>query len=361
MKTKHIIFSLLAVFAFASALFFNACKKDAVSEAIEQYTQISQEEMEASKAMTDHILEFKERMEYYRDNPNIKSGGIKYAANEAVIELESQLNFNYCYTDIEFIERIQSYSEVIMPLDALFEIWESDLSIHYFDDVIVALQDHMTLSGFSNKKLMIVDLELNGFNTNGDAMIGVNSLIANQGTLTTAISEDGWWYGYKEGSCAVPPEPDPWAGIWDAALDIQSDLRFANIPAPPPGKIRRTNLIHTEGPLEANLIDYRTPNDILDNYMDYRVFYATSSLINYPITDETKCLSYDIEMPFYLQEYDAFIGEFETVYSLEFIDCIVEGKTDDIESFIQHDYTIYLGDVWFINQSWVIGDIMNPN
>lgn len=203
---------------------------------------------------------------------------------------------------------------------------------------------------------MLVDLELNGFDGNGDAIVGVRTLIANQGSSLIISQEVGWWYGYKGGTCEAN---NPYAGIWDAALDLQGDLRFCHIPAPPPGMIRRHELIHTEGPLTPNLPEYRIPDDILDNYMDYRVFFATISVGQ--IDDDTKCISDAIEMPFYLLEYSDFINEFKDAYSLEFIDCLVEGLTDANETFIQHDFTIFLGDVWFVQSTWVIEDIMNAN
>ncbi len=96
MKIKHLIFSLLAVFAIASVLIFNSCKKDTERTENPQ-SLISQEQLAASKAKIEHIQAFSEKMEYYRAHPELKSGGIKYAANEAVLEIESQLNFNYCY------------------------------------------------------------------------------------------------------------------------------------------------------------------------------------------------------------------------------------------------------------------------
>ncbi|MBU2553946.1 MAG: hypothetical protein KKF98_05760 [Bacteroidetes bacterium] len=42
--------------------------------------------------MVAFILEFKERMAYYHENPNLKTGGQLYTAPKAVLELESLLN-----------------------------------------------------------------------------------------------------------------------------------------------------------------------------------------------------------------------------------------------------------------------------
>ena len=210
------------------------------------------------------------------------------------------------------------------------------------------------LLDYEDMKLLLVDLENTGTDCNGDAIVSVGVLIGNEGNIITPPQEDGWWYGYQGGTCA-----HVYQGELDAALILEGDLKFAHIPAPSPGFIRRHTILHTEGPLIANHFSYRIENDPLDNYMDYRVYYATTTVG--AITDATKCISNDIEMPFYLGQYDDFIDEFEIQYQLEFVDCLLEGYIPPDESYIQRDYRIYLGNVWLVPVGWVIEDIMTYN
>ncbi len=352
MKIRNIAFVMLAVMAIASIIVLHACKKD-LETSKDTRTQITQEELETSEAKITHILDFRERMEYYQYHPNLKSGGLKYAANEAVLEIESQLNFNYCYINtIEYSNKAQYYTEVVMPLDELLEIYESDLSIHYYDDVIVAVQNHMNQSGFANKRLMLVDLELNGFDGNNDALVGVTSIVGNQGTLVQAYSEEGWKYGFTMGTC-----DDQQIGQWDAALELEYAVKSVHMMMPPPGYILRWDIIHTEGPVDPYDFPVDDPNDF-DNYCDCQVYVAKQ--LYGDIDEHVRCLSDNIELPFYEQHYNDLVFLFETQYSLSYIDCMVTGNefgiNDDYQ--IQHDYRIQLGTYYLVPESWVIEDIM---
>ena len=352
MKTKHIIFSLLAVFAITSVLIFNACEKDTETNESPQ-SLISPEQLAASEAKIGHIQALRERLEYYQDHPELKNGGVKYAANEAVLELESQLNFNYCYFNtIEYDSKAHFYTEVVMPLDALMEIYESDLSVHYFDDVIEAVQNHMNQSGFANKTLMLVDLELNGFDGNNDALVGVTSYVGNQGTLVPALSEEGWKYGFTMGTC-----DDQQIGEWDAALELELAVKSVHMMMPPPGYVLRWDTIHTEGPIYPYDFPVDDPDDF-DNYCDCQVYVAKQQYGN--IDEHVMCLSNDVEMPFYAQHYNDLVFFFETQYSLSYINCMVQGfqsgSGNDYQ--IQHNYRIQLGTYYLVPESWVIEDIM---
>ena len=113
--------------------------------------------------MQDHILDFKKRMEFYRDNPNVKSGGELYTADSAVIELERLLNFNFCYTNIECDQKTYETSEVIMPLDDLLKINDPNLMQVYYNKTIDTIQAQMGRVNYGNMKLLLVDIEVTGY------------------------------------------------------------------------------------------------------------------------------------------------------------------------------------------------------
>lgn len=346
---KKISLSLLMTTVVLSGILFyiTSCQKQQETSNLQNLIE------DKSIEVTEHILAFKAKMEYYRNNPDLKTGGKLYTADSAILELESLLNYNFCYTDIQCNKKTFETSEVTMPLDELEKINDPDLMQVYYDKVIYTIQAQMGRVDYENMKLLLVDLEVTGTDSNGDAIVSVGALIGNN-VAVNPKNEVGWWYGYLGGTCTHVHQ-----GELDAALILEGDLQFAHIPAPPPGYIRRYTIIHTEGPLIPNHPNYRIENDPLDNYMDYRVYYATNA-VNPPISDDTKCISDDIEMPFYLGQYDDFIDEFEIQYQLEFVDCILEGLAGNAngEDFIQHNYTVYLGNVWLVPVGWVIEDIM---
>ncbi len=317
----------------------------------EDYTEL----IEKSKAMQEHVEAFKEKMEYYRDNPGVKSGGQLYSADEAVTELESLLNYNFCYTGIECTKKTFISSEVIMPLDDIQRINDPKLMEVYYDKVIDTIQAQMGRVNYTNMKLLMVDIEVTNYDSEGDALISIGSLIGNEDNLTIPNLDilDGWIYGYKEGSCLENNS----SGLLDAGVVIQNNLMFANLPAPPPSMVRRFEQITTVGPLTPT--EYRNTNDPLDNFKDYRIFYANQSVTL--IVDSTRCLSSSNEMPYYIQQYNQIIAEKELQYNLDFGDCIVDGFTPFIsEPFIQHDFTIFLGNEWFVYsaQPFDIEDIL---
>ena len=340
--------TMLIVFAGAMVM-INSCTKNHIDEGI-QKSLIDEE----SQAITAHILAFKAKMEIYRENPGLKTEE-KYSADSAMLELESLLNFNFCYTNIETDKKEFVITEITMPLDVFNKIGDNALSQLYYEEIIDSIQEQMLRVNYPNIKLLLVDLEQTGTNSDGDAIISIGSLIGNEGNIINVTQEDGWWYGFLGGTCE-----HIYQGELDAAIILEGDIKFIHSPAPPPNMMKRYTIIHTEGPLIPNLPEYRIPNDPLDNYMDYRVYYATNA-VNPQITNDTKCISNDIEMPFYFGHYNDFIEDFELLYQLEFVDCIIEGYIHSDQSYIQHKYTIYLGNVWLVPISWVIEDIMTYN
>ncbi len=335
--TKAMLLTAGAAVLVSGGILLNGCKKDTP-------TQTTQNpEVDPSEAMVAHILEFKDRMAYYRENPNLKTGGQLYTAPEAVLELESLLNFNFCYTDIQCNQKKFVTSEVIMPLDELEKINDPKLMEVYYDRTIDTIQAQMARVNYPNMKLLLVDLEVSGMDSNGDAIVSIGALIGNAGNLNIpTLTEDGWIYGYTEGTCA----DNAGYGEVDAAIVLENDIMFQNFPTPAPGILRRHTNVTTVGPLTPT--DYRMENDPLDNLMDYQIFYATTAVDN--ITPDTRCLSYDIEMPFYRQQYNLVIDTLESDYDLELVGCLVNGvNPDGNENIIQHDFTINLGHVWYVN------------
>ena len=139
---KKIIFSLLMTTVVLSGILFylTSCQKQQEGLNKQTNNQISIDD--ESQAMTSHVLAFKAKMEYYRNNPDLKTGGELYSADSAVLELESLLNYNFCYTGIEcnkktfeLLQKAQTTSVFQLESDGMKK-YLKDLKPTCLDDII---------------------------------------------------------------------------------------------------------------------------------------------------------------------------------------------------------------------------------
>ncbi|MFA5417926.1 MAG: hypothetical protein WC341_05655 [Bacteroidales bacterium] len=336
-----IMFTTGAAILVAGVVLINGCKKESANVHVLQ-TMVDDE----SEAMVAHILEFKERMAYYHENPNLKSGGKLYSASEAVVELENLLNYNFCYTDsiCSLVKSINT--EIVMPLDEVEKINDPKLMEVYYDRAIDTIQAIMGRVNYSNMILLLVDLDVSGTDSNGDAIISVGIVFGNRANIPPAPSQaPGWWYGNEGGDC----EHD-YFGQLDATMVLTDDITAVQFPAPPPGKVRIVTELFGLDPLLP--WDYFLVNpEYRDNFEDSKLFYAED--IYGTITDNTCCLTTYTEMTFYAHQYNQLILTAEEVNNLDFTRCVIEdyttydGNGDRIK--IWHTLRIYLGHVSLID------------
>jgi hypothetical protein len=293
--------------------------------------------------MVNHILEFKERMEFFRNNPTLKSSGESYSADSATLELESLLNYDFCHTDIECYSRTFMESELIMPLNVLKRINDPELMQVYYDKVIDTIQAQMSRVSYSNRKLLLVDLEHTGYDTNGDAIIGIGSLIGNQNTLTFT-PPPGWWFGFLGGTCL-----HNYIGELDATIVYHTEIYGVQFPAPPPGKKYQKSHIMTLDPIHPE-DHFVVPVNQRDNLMDSKLFYANRTYGT--ITDTERCLTNYNEKPYYIGHYNQFINDKETEYNLDMTEFSIIANEEFFNSQhdrIWHELVIHLGNVWLVN------------
>jgi len=282
--------------------------------------------------MQEHVLTFKTKMKYYHDNPNLKDGGVFYTAPDAVIELESLLNYDSCFTGLECNKKTFITSEIIMPLDELEKINDPKLTEVYYNKIIDTIQAQMGRVDYENIILLLVDLEQTGTDVNGDAIVSVGAALIGNQQIATILDDDNWWYGENLGLCGTgqyAPE--------DAATQL--DIRVTNnlLPTPPTGanwcfrNVATTYINPTQDPLTTNF----------DNYLDYKIFYATEAVT--PITDTEKCLEM-FEMNFYLNYYIDYAEDYEISANRDFCFCLISGNPYGNPYRIQHDYYIFVGE-----------------
>jgi hypothetical protein len=346
---KHLTTTLLSIAIVIGLIWLNSCKKENLKQTSE--TSVVDEENEV---ILEHILDFKSRMEYHKANPGLKSGTL-YTPPDAVEEVEALINFNFCYTDISCNKKTFEKTEVTMPLDELGKIGESRLAQLYYEEIIDSIQARMLDVNYPNMKLLLVDLEQTGTDSNGDAIISIGSLLGVERNISSYETEQGWWYGNLEGTCAYD-----FFGEIDAAKVMQWDLMAIHTPLPPAGWILKKKTIQTLDPIDPS-DNFLVPVNERNNYLDAKLFYANR--IYGTITEEVRCLSGDPEMDFYLSHSNDFIQQAEDSTGLTFTDCTVQDYSiydNDVYSEIWHELQIHVGNVWFVQPGieWEVEDIL---
>lgn len=318
---------------------FQNCSKTSIEQNIPK-----QEIGDGSAEIIEHILQVKSKLELHHNNPDLKSGEL-ISADSAIWEIESQLNFNFCYNNIDILQKSLEEFEVIMPLNSQQKIAFTELVVLYYDIIIDSIQSKMTNLTYQNKRLLLVDLEQTGSTAQGDKIISVKSLIGNQQNIV--LHDDNWWYGENYGTCNGNYGPE------DAATQLDARVTNAMLPAPPGGGRWKFTNVKAYGPVlpKKDKLD-ETP----DNYLDYKIFFATTEN-NLIIDFDVKCLS-PFEMNFYKSQYFDYVDTAEAKYpGKKFSECMIVGKENVNPYQIYHNYTIFVGNR-FVLYDYSIDDIM---
>ena len=325
MKKSFYSTALCAVFVLLSLLtILPSCNKPSELQNPHENTPIEDQD-----AARNSILEFKQNLEYFRDNPGLKSDET-FPADSAMLDIEALLNFNFCYTNIDADKKVFKTCQVIMPLDVNERISYTELVYLYYNIIIDSIQAQMTELNYPNMKLLLVDLERSGTNNHGDAILKVGALIGNE--QNNVLHDGSWWYGKNHGTCSGMYAPQ------DAATQLDLHVTNAMLPNPPNGCrwYFRTIYAKTFDPKQDTLDD--TP----DNFIDWKIFYASSEYgeIDYDV----KCLS-QYEMSTYKGYYITYAQDYETQTGKKFCYCVIVGEemNDNNYNIIQHTYTVYTG------------------
>lgn len=349
---KYLKLTALVIIISTLLVTLNYCSKTK-EEVITNENQTEYETLiEESKAMQEHILAFKTKMEYYRDNPGLKSNEKQYAL-DAIIDMESTLNLTYCYVydTVGDIERMDTI--IAIPVTQYDSIRCVDISERYFNAILDAVQEHFYInSTFTDKKLLAVDLEPV---TTLDSVI-VSTYIGN--TQTLFFPEYDWVYGELFGTC----DGQNYNGVSDAAKQSANYVRTIFYEEPPEGKRWGFTHIETSVKKPTDIVNggyiYLNPDDDLpqDNSFDYLIYYASEEFG--PVTPEILCLEASIELAFYKQSYvnltQALIN---SSGGKKFYTCNYEGK--DMITVWQHELSTQIGNRLIIND--IVSELPSPD
>jgi len=298
----------------------NGCKKENTNAQVQQTVMD-----EGSEAMVAHILEFKERMAYYRENPNLKGSEQLLQIDSTILDWEATINLTFCHSYLDLGEMVVFDTILDIPLVEGDSITMLKASEKYFDNILESIQDKYFMAEFTEKRLVSVDLEP----VNGGDSLSINLIIGNP--IIPYYPSGDWKYGDNLGQCD--------GGLYaplDAADVLAMDVRNYFYQDPPTNC--RWSFTNITDYVKENPLDYPNTNDVphynnnkIDNYCDYLIYYAIDNVTPYG-TDEVICIEHDDEEAFYRQNYINF-----TQKCLDDAPVFLEGK-------MKYQTSIYIGE-----------------
>ncbi|MCF6171375.1 MAG: hypothetical protein L3J66_10395 [Bacteroidales bacterium] len=293
---------------------------------------------EESNIVTQHILDFKAQMEYYRQNPGLRSEAKKEVL-ETILDWEADLSMSFCHSYLDLTDVVFYDTVIDLPLISDDSLWMTDVSSKYYDEIVLAVQTHYFAAPFSSKELMVADLEP----VNGGDSVWVGTLIGN--TQLFAHPPKDWYWGKTQGTCL----DNEYYGTLDAAIKIAQNTRSHYDEDPPEG----TSWYFTDleehvilNPLElddeGNYI-YINPNDDddFDNFQDFLIYYANDDWED-GLIEDVRCLEHYGELAFYKQNYINITQTWiDSSGGKKFKECEYRGVEIDNtnENYLRHELT----------------------
>ena len=349
---KKVYLTLTVVSVFGMLMFFGCSKEEAQNkEKQEGIFQPSEKDLQ----IKGKILDFSSKIDYARENPNLKSGGDDLTLDEAVWNIEALANYNYADASAEFEGYKAETAEIEVPLTD-GKVSMVDAAIAY-DQMIDTLAQHFSQVPDADKHLVLADVslkEINGLT----ATFNVTSGIGTSGSNPFAgFGEDDYWF-YANGAGKCGEYIGQGIGS-DAAEQIQNkiNMRIAlpighkyfvdiNIVSCSPF----TNNLVLDNTINCTCCDLINPDDPepWNNINDFLLFYGYDNSSGYP--NFHTCIPPN-EMNFYLNSmehivydmcYECFPGELDGKL---FASCDLYGDLVPLmdETYIMHIANIRYG------------------
>jgi hypothetical protein len=305
----------LAIISVTGILIFSGCTKDTEQkDTRQQVFQPSEQDL----AIEGKILDFKQKLDYARENPNLKSGEDDMTVEEAVWNIEALVNYTYADASAEYENLVSKSFNITVGLTngniAFVEAGET------YEKVVDSLSVKFNQITSENKILIVADISV--IESDGETVtFGVDPGIGTDGPpgwMNDFGPTDYWFYGQLDGKC------DQYIGQGegsDAAEQIQFKVNMRR--SLPVGHSYFTDIKNVYcNPLEEVIVfennvyceccDLVNPNDPnpWDNINDMLLFFN----YGYPgVNNFHDCISPN-EMNFYLD------GLEEIVYDISY-DC----------------------------------------
>lgn len=229
--------------------------------------------IEFQTKVTQDILQFLDKVEVYKSNPNLKSDE-SMDVDSALWYLESCFNYSYGFPN-EFYKTYQ-VDTIYLTLELTGNRRISmNALIAKYEQMIEEVRSVYHGTAFEQKGLALINLQ-EASGTTESIHFAVNVVtgektndIPPQPVLEGPFGdEDYWWYGEMLGRC------NEFEGESDAAKQLMMAMN-ASLPDPIGNfyVINPVEISRTGG--ELNI---RRPNDPLDNSFDYYLFYASEEV-----------------------------------------------------------------------------------
>jgi hypothetical protein len=284
------VITIISIAAIAIVMVFS-CSKEKVTDKPSAKHELTAYEVHINKTLKD----FKQKMEFIRTNPMLKSGE-SVPADSAVWLLEATINFSHAFPN-EFYSEFETDSltlTVARNEDGTVSLDELTAKYDQMKDVVADVYNNST---YEEKGLAVVDLEVSG-ETEGEITITIGTSVGEKSTPPPPPGQDGpfeegddWWYGGIVGHCYDPYAiPDNAANqLWLVTKDLVPD---------PNGNYYFTNPFYfTVQGGDPHLIRDQTP----DNYLDYWLYYSVEGDPQIPFDeDEMLCLEWQEMNAYYV-------------------------------------------------------------
>lgn len=261
MRKQHLLHAVLLVIVIAFSAI--SCKKE--------QTKLDTTQGEATLA---RIMNFKQKVDYYKANPAIKDGE-SVTIDEAIWNIEALFNLTYAYPELSYGKTVTADTVLYLPLQSDNTVLLTDLTVFY-GRMYEVISDIYHGTDLDNKQFLILDVE-DDVPSGGSLPIQLHSV---QGTVKGTpppvpdpimwvpfASDISWKYGENGGN-----SQNMFYGELDAADTLSGMLNAILVQKPP----INYDYYYTETIMKETQINepYAFPQTIFPNIMPrYCEFY----------------------------------------------------------------------------------------
>lgn len=300
-----------------------SCSKN--NEQVNTDKKNSYQPTEKELQIESRILAFKEKVDFARANPGLKSGGEDLSVDDAVWSIEALVNYTYADASEQFDKLVNNHDSVTVNLtNGMITI---DDATDAYDEIVSIISGHYNNLPSQDKQLIIADVSLR--ESDGvTAIFNVSSGIGDgpPNPFAGFGENDHWYFGFGDlnagGYCDGPYQGTHTDS--DAAEEIEKKINmrmslpvghrcFTNIKSVYAGGDELYLIYEKDTPEEiwCECCDIENPNDPTphDNYLDFLVFFNYEQWQNFHGCLHSIHPNYPDEMNFYLNSMEDIIYE----------------------------------------------------
>jgi len=194
-STMKKIYLILTMITAIGLLVFIGCSKEAGESIESNKTEV--EPGNKDLLIESRILDFKSKIDFARENPNLKSGD-DLSIEEAVYNIEALANYSYADANTDYEDFITETAEVEVPLT------NGNISLvdagNAYDDVVDNLSEQYNQIPGNEKQLLLSDISVKSVEDNTATLNVTGGYAAASSPPTTSVfgTDDYWWFGQAD-------------------------------------------------------------------------------------------------------------------------------------------------------------------